>query len=231
MYSAVVLAGGKGSRFGGSTPKQYIPVLGRPLIYYSLVAFERSKVSEVILVTDPADTEYIKSEILKKYGIIKVAAFAPGGKERYESVYNGLKCVNEDHVLIHDGARALITPEEIDLLCEASDRTGAAIAAVKSTDTVKLTDGGDVISDTPSRSRVWCAMTPQAFETGLIKEAYGRLMADGDAALVTDDASVVERYTDREVSLIEVSHDNIKVTRPTDVVIVESVLQMRGFQA
>ena len=226
-YTAIVLAGGSGKRMGLSVKKQYIEICNKPLLYYSVHAFEKSYVDEIVLVVTPGDENYVKKEIVEKYGFKKVSAIVPGGKERYNSVYEGLKVTRGDYVLIHDGARAFVTKEIIRRAMDGAKEYGACVVGMPVKDTIKVADGDGYVKDTPERSSLWMVQTPQAFFYPLVKDAYEKVLAK-DATGVTDDAMVVELATDQKVKLIEGSYDNIKVTTIDDLDVAENILKKQN---
>ena len=137
-YTAIVLSAGKGSRMGSSVHKQYLLLCGRPVIYYTLKAFEESPVDEIVLVTGEGEEEYCQKEIVEKYKLHKVTKIVKGGKERYHSVFQGLSaCEHTDYVLIHDGARPFIGQEVIRHIMDEVQKKHACIAAVPVKDTIK----------------------------------------------------------------------------------------------
>jgi len=216
--AAVVLAAGSGKRMGTSVHKQYLLIKGKPVIYYTLRAFELSEVDEIILVTGADEIDYCSREIVEKYNFQKVRAVIAGGKERYDSVYEGLKALSDcDYVLIHDGARPLISSALINANISCVQEKEACITAVPVKDTIKVVDNKGYVADTPERSKLWQIQTPQVFEAGLIKEAYERLYNDTTAGNITDDAMVVEHYMDRTVKMTMADYKNIKVTTPEDM--------------
>ena len=226
-YTAIVLAGGSGKRMGLSVKKQYIEICNKPLLYYSVHAFEKSDVDEIVLVVTPGDENYVKKEIVEKYGFKKVSAIVPGGKERYNSVYEGLKVTRGDYVLIHDGARAFVTKEIIRRAMDGAKEYGACVVGMPVKDTIKVADDDGYVKDTPERSSLWMVQTPQAFFYPLVKDAYEKVLAK-DATGVTDDAMVVELATDQKVKLIEGSYDNIKVTTIDDLDVAENILKKQN---
>ncbi len=226
-FSAILLAAGSGSRMGLDVKKQYLELFGKPLIYYALDTFEKSKVDEVVLVVSPGDERYVKSEIVDAYGFKKVSAVVPGGKERYHSVYEGLKSCHGDYVLIHDGARAFVTEDIIRRAMEDVVSTKANVAAVPVKDTIKLADEKGFVSDTIDRSRAWSVQTPQSFSLPIVKGAYEKALA-GDTTGITDDAMIVERMTDYKVKFIRGSYDNIKVTTVEDIALGEIILKKQN---
>ncbi len=229
VFSAIVLAGGSGKRMGGAVKKQYMELLGKPLIFYALDAFEKSSVDEIVLVTTPTDVEYCKKEIVERFGFQKVKAVVPGGAQRYDSVYEGLKAASGDYVLIHDGARAFVTPEIIRRSMEAVVQYDACVVGMPSKDTVKIASAEGFVASTPSRESVWVIQTPQTFAMELVRSSYEKVLGEHIPG-ITDDAMVVELATDRKVKLIEGSYENIKVTTPEDLTIGEEILKNRHMQ-
>ncbi len=226
-FSAIVLAAGSGSRMGLDVKKQYLNLLGKPLIYYSLSTFEKSKVDEVVLVVSPGDETYVKEEIVDAYGFSKVAAIVPGGKERYNSVYEGLKACHGDYVLIHDGARAFVTEDIIARAMEDVVNSLANVVAVPVKDTIKLSDADGYVEGTVDRSRAWSVQTPQSFSLPLVKQAYEKALSN-DTSGITDDAMIVEKMTSQKVKFIEGSYDNIKVTTIEDIALGEIILKKQN---
>lgn len=236
--AGIVLAGGKGTRMQSDIPKQYMELLGKPLLYYSLCAFEESKVESVVLVTAEGEEDYCRKELVERYGFKKVVAITGGGAERYASVWNGLKCLKEpvgertepltepDVVLIHDGARPLVTPELINRLVQETEHYGACVAGMPVKDTIQMTDEHGTITLTPKRDNLWMAQTPQAFTFSLVYDSYERLMEETEIA-VTDDAMVVGLYHDVAIQMVRGSYTNLKVTTPEDLVLVEAFLKKR----
>ena len=237
---AVVLAAGTGRRMKAGVAKQFLELAGKPLIYYALKTMEDSKIiNECILVTGEEDMQKMQQDVVAKYGFRKVTAIIPGGRERCYSVANAMRWIetirqgapgNEDFVFIHDGARPFLTEEILERTLQAAREYGACVAAMPSKDTVKLMDENGFAKETPDRKTVWTVQTPQTFDRKLIVEAYRKFEQDVESeakpgrGMVTDDASVVELYTDVKVKLVEGSYTNIKVTTPEDLVIAEAFL-------
>ena len=227
--AGIVLAGGKGSRMQSDIPKQYMELLGKPLLYYSLKAFEDSDVDQVVLVTAEGDEEYCRKELVERFGFTKVVAIVAGGAERYASVWNGLKCLKEqepEYVLIHDGARPLVTVELINRLITETEQYNACVAGMPVKDTIQMTDDRGTITLTPKRDSLWTAQTPQSFEFSLAYDAYEQLMQETEIN-VTDDAMVVGLYHDISIQMVRGSYTNIKVTTPEDLVLAEAFLRKR----
>lgn len=228
--TAIVLAAGKGSRMETRVHKQYLELAGRPLICHALEAFEKSPVDRVILVSGAGEEEFCRREIAERYGFRKVAAVVPGGKERYHSVYEGLKAAKgSDIVLIHDGARPCVTGEIIRAAIDGAAACGACAVGMPVKDTIKIVDDQGDAEHTPDRSHMWMVQTPQAFSYGLIRKAYDRLFEETSRQRgITDDAMVVETMTRHKVRLIKGSYQNIKVTTPEDLEIAGIFLRKMG---
>lgn len=226
---AVVLAGGQGKRMGGEVPKQYRMLGGRPLIAYSLEAFEKSSVDEIVLVVGAGEEDYVRQEILPPLGLTKLKAIVEGGKERYHSVYEGLKAITDcEYVLIHDGARPLVTGEIIARVLEGAVSHDACVAAMPVKDTIRIADEAGFTLFTPDRSRLWQIQTPQGFYYPLVRKAYDQVMAEERLQSgLTDDAMVVERQCRRVAKMAEGSYENLKVTTPEDLILAEALLAAR----
>ncbi len=221
--TAIVLAAGKGSRMNCDTKKQFMEIKGKPIVWYSLFAFEQSSVDQIILVTGKEDIEFCRKNIVEKYGFKKVTSIVAGGRERYESVYNGIQEVKGDIVLIHDGARPMIDKEIILRCIKGAEKYKACVAGVPAKDTIKITGTDNSIESTPNRNHVWITQTPQAFAYKLIKTAYDN-MKKSEMKNITDDAMVVEQFSEQKIYFVEGSYRNIKITTPEDIVIAEALL-------
>lgn len=232
---AIILAGGTGKRMGSDVPKQYMDVCGKPLLYYTIKAFEDSFVEKIVLVCKKGDEEYCQKEFVEKYDFAKVKSITVGGKERYHSVWSGLEKCKElfDHdcdapkvVFIQDGARPL-TDEGIIRRCyEDAIKYGSGVAAVPSKDTVKIVDPQGFAVSTPTRNSVYLVQTPQTFLFDEIYDAYGKLVSSEEEVLnagviITDDAMVMEHFTDKPVKMTEGSYKNIKITTPEDLLLMK----------
>ena len=232
--TAIVLAAGSGSRMKSKTKKQFMEIKGKPVIWYSLFEFEKSRVDEIILVTGKEDIDYCKKEIVEKYNLKKIKNVVAGGSERYESVYNGLKEVTGNIVLIHDGARPLINNEIIERSIEGTIKSDACVVGVPVKDTIKRANKEGDIIDTPNRSELWITQTPQSFKTDLVKMAYKKMKEElekGNTTLnITDDAMVVEEFTTNQVRFVQGDYKNIKVTTPEDIDIAELFIELDAKQ-
>ena len=226
MVSAIVLAGGSGSRMKSDKAKQFIEIDGKPLIYYALKVFEASIVDEIILVTRQQDINTMREEVIKKYSFNKVRKIVAGGKERYDSVENGLRACDKRNsiIMIHDGARPFVTNAMILSSISEVRRCKACTVGVPVKDTIKVVDEEGYGVETPDRSSLYQIQTPQTFDRRLLEEAYSRLRSDENKN-ITDDTMIVEKYMDQRVKIIEGSYENIKVTTPEDMKIAEALMK------
>ncbi len=231
--AAIVLAAGRGSRMNSDIHKQYMDLGGKPVLFYSLETFERSFVNEVVLVTGEEEIDYCKKEIVEKYGFSKVRKIIAGGRERYHSVWNGLCALDPcDIVMIHDGARPFVD-EEILERCLADVREHkACVVGMPVKDTIKLADDAGFSRETLPRHLLWMIQTPQVFAYDLVLRAF-RTFMDREKELlaegiqITDDAMVVEHFTNTSVKLTEGSYENIKITTPEDLPHAQMILKSR----
>ena len=228
LVVALVPAAGRGLRMGGSVPKQFLLLGGEPLIIQSLQTLQAAPVvDQIILAVPPADVEYCEREIVSRHRFTKVTKVVAGGAERQDSVRHALAQVPSDTeiVLIHDAVRPFVTLRMIDEVVAAARKEGAAISALPMRDTVKQVRTDGTIERTVDRAPLWLAQTPQAFRRDWIETAHSKAHAEGVRA--TDDASLVE-WLGHSVAVVEGSGENIKVTRPEDLVIGEAILASRS---
>lgn len=225
MVSAIILSGGSGKRMESGTPKQFMEIGGKPLIYYALSRFEASIVDEIVLVTRKQDMDRMRSEVVERYGFRKIKRLVPGGAERYNSVYNGLKNINRssDVVLIHDGARPFVTNSMILESIRTARKYKACTVAVPVKDTIKVVDEDMNGIETPDRRMLYAVQTPQAFDVKTLLEAYKRMHIDGSKD-ATDDTMIVEKYIGINSRIIEGDYRNIKVTTPDDIAVCEAYI-------
>ena len=224
--TAIILMAGVGKRMNSDVPKQYIMVKDKPIIYYTIKAFEESNIDDIVLVTGKDDVEYCKNNIVRHFGFQKIIKVVAGGKERYNSVYNGLEAIDESsYVLIHDGARPCINKNQINHMIDKVKENKACIMGVQVKDTIKIVDDNDNIIDSPDRAYIWQAQTPQAFEFNIIKKAYKHIIDNVVGCKVTDDAAVWCMYTNEPVKMIMGTYENIKVTTPYDMEIVVNYIE------
>ncbi len=227
---ALIVAAGRGLRMGAKTKKQYLDLDGCPVLTRTLMIFERNHcISEIVLVIPKEDAEYCISHIIAPFGFKKKIHIVSGGLERQDSVMNGLKFLQksenvqkESIVLIHDGVRPFINQEIIENCIQKATEHDACIPGLQITDTVKRVSPDLTILNTVDRERLYHAQTPQSFKLELIVKAYEHALKQSFAA--TDDASVVEYFGGR-VHIIKGSIFNIKITKPEDLVLGESILE------
>ncbi|HIJ81079.1 MAG TPA: 2-C-methyl-D-erythritol 4-phosphate cytidylyltransferase [Desulfuromonadales bacterium] len=223
---ALIPAAGMGKRMGASINKQYLQLRGLPIVARTISLFENSPLIDSIYLVIPADEiPYCREHVVAACGFRKVVAIVPGGKERQNSVMNGLNAIrplasDDDVILIHDGVRPFVTDEMLrQSIATARERDGALVA-VPVKDTIKVVRDGAVV-DTPDRQTLWQAQTPQSFRFGIIHSAH--LAAEAEGFIGTDDASLVER-TGGRVGVVTGDYRNIKITTPEDMIMAEAFL-------
>ena len=224
MISAIILAGGKGKRMGAPVSKQFIEIKGKPIIYYTIKKFsENKKIDNIVVVLSKDEVGYFKENILEKYNL-KVDNIVIGGTERQDSVYNGLKSLedtNTDIVLIHDGARPFISDRIIDDGIKFAQVYGACAPGVMPKDTIKIKNESNFSVSTPDRGSLVAIQTPQVFKFNEILECHEKIRYNGE--MVTDDTMVVEKYG-YSVYLYDGEYTNIKVTTPEDLILAERLI-------
>ena len=221
MVTAIVLAAGRSTRMGAGPNKQFLELHGRPLLHYSLAAFQACPaVAAIVIVRRP---DYAGPAAQLGQGFSKVTGYTDGGPERQDSVWNGL-----DHcpagtqiVAVHDGARPLVTPALIESTIQSTRQHGTGIAATKVVDTIKEATAECVVERTVDRTKLWAVQTPQTVRFDLLRRAYAAVRAAG--IVVTDEAAAVERLGE-PVHLVETPFLNLKVTTPDNLPVVEALL-------
>ena len=223
MNTAIIVAAGSGQRFAADQPKQFIDILGKPLIIHTLERFEACRaIDEIILVLSKSGRDQFQVSNLRSE-ITKLRSIVTGGSTRAESVKNGLDAVDPataNIVAVHDGARPLVTVDEITRTVEKADETGAACLVAEVTDTIKEIDG-EYISGTVDRRKLRRALTPQAFRFDIIKQAFEAIDL---SASVTDECYLVEKLGVK-IAFVEGSGRNIKVTRAEDLIFAKALLE------
>ena len=225
MVSAVIVGGGKGRRIGAGMNKQYIKLANKEIIAWALDAFDKcNAVNEIVLVLPADEIEAFRKGLLKSYPVSKLRAIVPGGEERQDSVYNGLKSCNPetDIVLIHDGARPFVTGEIAEKVIDGARKYGACTAAVRVKDTIKAEGTDGMAEKSLDRNRLWSIQTPQGFIYSLIMKAHESIRSKGVKA--TDDTAIAE-LIGYKARLVEGSYFNIKITTPEDIVIGEAIAE------
>ena len=226
MNGVVIVAAGTGSRMNMGINKQFIKLEGKEIIAYTIEKFyNNSNIEDIVVVVKEDESEFFKKEILDKYNF-KNVKIAYGGKERQDSVYNGLKLLDEkcDVVLIHDGARPFVSDKIIDKSIEEAKEHKAIVVGVPVKDTRKVIDIDKNIVDTPNRSVLWAVQTPQTFDYNILIDAYKD--AFKNKFYGTDDAMLVERIG-YKVKMLEGSYNNIKITTQEDLNIGSQILSVQ----
>ena len=217
-----------GRRMGSARNKVLLTLLERPLIAWTLLAAEAAApINWIGLISKPADQPDLR-DIVKGLSLTKPVELIPGGETRQESVYNGLQALPADakQVLIHDGARCLATPELFNRCVDALQTCSGLIAASPVKDTIKVVDADGFIQDTPDRSHLWAAQTPQGFQVEILKQCHEKGRQLGWE--VTDDAALFEKCG-LPVRIVAGEETNLKVTTPADLAIAEWILRQRGY--
>ena len=217
---AVIVAAGSSTRMG--VPKQFILLDGKPVILHTLTAFERCNVIKSIVVVAREQDRARLWELAKTAGIRKLKEIVCGGNTRQQSVYNGVSVCKADYIAIHDGARPFITPQTIEKVVQAAVEHGAATAAARTKDTIKIADAQGMVVSTPERASLWNVQTPQIFKRDIYERAWEnsqQLKLD-----VTDDCQLIEALS-LPVKLVESPYTNMKITTPEDVLFAEGLLK------
>jgi len=222
--TVIIVAAGMGKRMGVNKNKQYIVLGNKPVLAHTIEKFEKSPlVHEIILIIKSDELEYCKNNIIKTYGFKKVKKIVPGGKERQDSVYNGIKAIDEGNVvLVHDGARPFVSENIIEDSIKGSLKYNACVVGVPVKDTIKVVSEDNLILDTPNRKTLWQVQTPQAFKYEILKRAYDKAYEENFTG--TDDASLVENLG-YKVKMIMGNYENIKITTKEDLRFADSLLE------
>ena len=229
MNIAIILASGVGKRMKAGKNKTLLELDNKPLIYYAIKNFEKSKlISKIVLVVREGEEKYF-NDIVKKYNFKKIIAVISGGEERQYSAHNGIKFIEDKFgkfkkmiVLFHNGANPFVSQNEIKNVVTEALKYGAAAVAHKTKDTIRRVNDATLSSGVIEREGLWNMQTPQAIEFSLAKRAFKK--AQEDNFLGTDDVSLVERL-DKKVKIIEASENNFKITTPLDLELARIVLR------
>ena len=222
--SAVIAAGGRGTRMGAGFNKVFMRLHDAEILVHTMRTFNESPfVDEIIVVTGSEDIEKVRT-LAKEHDINKLSVVTEGGDTRRASVYNGVRKAEGDIIAIHDGARCLISQREIEEVVLDCKRYGAAAVGVVCKDTLKAADEYGFITGTIDRSRTYQIQTPQVFKRELILAAHEKAEAEGFEP--TDDCALIERYGGR-IKITQGSYDNIKLTTPEDISVAEKILDRR----
>lgn len=224
MVSAVIAAGGRGTRMGAGFNKVFMKLDKEEILLHTMRTFNESPfVDEIVVVTGVNDVERVR-QLADENRISKLAAVAVGGATRRASVYNGICSSSGDIVAIHDGARCLVSAEEIERVISDCKEYGAAALGVTCKDTLKAADENGFIAGTIDRSRTYRIQTPQVFKRDMIVEAHEKAIEEHFEP--TDDCALIERYGGK-VKITEGSYDNIKLTTPEDIAVAEKILERK----
>lgn len=224
--SVVIPGAGHGKRMKSDVSKQYIEIDNKPILAITIEAFQQSKiVDEIILVVGESELGYVQKYIKEQYGYTKIHKIVSGGRERQDSVYAGLKSIDNqtDIVMVHDAVRPFITEDEIEKLVKGVITYEACVLGVKVKDTIKIINEEMYVTHTPDRTKLYAIQTPQAFHKELLLNAYKKGVESGFSA--TDDAMMVESFTKIPVRIIEGSYKNIKITTPEDLNIAKQMMK------
>ena len=226
MVTAVVVAAGKSERMGAGTDKAFLNLGPKPVVAWSLLAFERcTDVDQIVLVVRK-DQLIAAKALVRMFGISKMRSIVPGGKERQDSVMAGMKEMDSDTriVVVHDGARPCVTPETISEVVKLARRSGAGVVGRRIFDTVKYVEKGTAVTRTEDRTKLWAVQTPQAFQTSILRRAYADLAQKGGT--FTDDAAAVEAIGE-VVKIYENNQPNLKITTVDDLQMAAAVVLRR----
>jgi len=224
ICTAVIVAAGKGKRMGTDISKQFLPLGGKEILAHTVEVFESAEnIRDIVLVTGEDSLQDVR-DMAQEYSWKKIVSVVAGGKERQDSVWNGLQAVSGDTelVLIHDGVRPFVTEEILNLSIDPAVEMGGCVAGVPAKDTIKVCNSENIAVDTPDRSTLCQIQTPQTFRKDLIVKAYAQAKAEG--FIGTDDASLAE-YSGYPVKVIMGSYRNIKITTREDLIIGEAFLK------
>jgi len=224
---AIIPSAGKGKRMAHSVSKHFIRLEDKPALAYTLEAFEKCPdVNQVLLVVRSGEEKYCLKEVVEKYQFRKVLKVVIGGERRQDSVYNGIKELDQDTdiVVVHDGVRPFVPPALISETIKLAMYVDGVVAALPVKDTIKEVTRDGLIKGTPNRDSLWFAQTPQTFKKRVLEEAFMRAFTDNFHG--TDEASLVERMGGK-VKIIEGSHENIKITTKEDLFYAELILRSR----
>ena len=225
--TALVPAAGMGKRMGKAVAKQFLPLGDKPMLAHTLLAFQRSsEIDEIIPILSEEDMEACLRDVIEAFHLTKVKTLVVGGKERQDSVYNGIRKLEKDAavILVHDGVRPFVTHDMIRECVEAARKGECVAVGVPLKDTIKQVDEKGIVCQTLERSRLWAIQTPQAFPVKVLRKAYDESQKNNMYG--TDDATLVERAGNK-VRVLMGSYENIKITTPEDLILAEEILKRR----
>lgn len=225
MVTAIIVAAGKSERMGGGTDKAFLNLGSKPVVAWSLLAYEKNTDIDKIILVVRKDQLTAAKAVARMFGISKMFKIVPGGARRQDSVQAGLKEVDVDTriVVIHDGARPCVTQEVISDVIKFARRGAAAVTGCRIRDTVKIVEKGSTVSSTADRSKYWMVQTPQAFPCSMLRKAYAAVEAEKKE--VFDDSQAVE-IAGETVKICETDKPNIKITTPEDLQVAAAILKL-----
>ncbi len=225
MVTAIIVAAGKSERMGGGADKAFLSLGSKPVVAWSLMAFEKNADIDSIVLVVRKDQVTAAKAVARMFGISKLAKIVAGGARRQDSVQAGLKEVDSDTriVAVHDGARPCVSQEVISDVIKSAKRGAASVTGCRMRDTVKMVEKGSTVSHTVDRSKYWAVQTPQAFPYSMLRKAYAAVEAEQKEVL--DDAQAVETMGE-SVKICESNKLNIKITTPEDLQIAAAILKL-----
>ena len=225
MVTAIIVAAGKSERMGGGTDKAFLNLGSKPVVAWSLLAFEKNQDVDSIVLVVRKDQLTAAKAVARMFGISKLGKIVPGGARRQDSVQSGLAAVDSDTrvVVVHDGARPCVSQEVISDVIKAAKRGVASVTGCRMRDTVKIVEKGVTVSQTADRGKYWAVQTPQAFPFQMLRKAYEDVEAAKREAL--DDAHAVE-ISGGSVKICETDKANIKITTPEDLQVAAALLKL-----
>jgi 2-C-methyl-D-erythritol 4-phosphate cytidylyltransferase len=227
MNSAIIVAAGKSERMGVGTDKAFLSLGPRPVLAWSLLAFEQCHDIDQIVLVVRKDQLLAARGVTQMFGISKMREIVAGGVRRQDSVANGLEVLDPDTriVAVHDGARPCITPDLIAETIRSAKRVGSGVAATRVVDTIKFVERGTTVDRTLDRDKLWAVQTPQTFKIDILRKAYAKVAEKN--AVVTDEAAAVELLGE-PVRLVEWTRTNPKITTAEDLPVAAALLKIQG---
>lgn len=225
MITGIIVAAGRSERMGAGADKAFLSLGPRPVIAYSLMAFEAcSEIDSVILVVR-REQQIAAKGVARMFGCAKVKAIVTGGKHRQDSVLCGIEAADREtrHVVVHDAARPMVTADQIAAVVASAKRYGSGVAARRMIDTVKFVKRGAIVDHTLDRDNVWTVQTPQAFKLEALRQALESLRTSGET--VTDEAGAMEKCGE-SVRLVAFTELNLKITTPDDLQDIASLMKL-----
>ena len=219
----VIAAGGSGTRFGASVPKQFVDVCGIPVIAHTIRKFQASDYVDEIVIVTHKDYVVFCNDVAKEFNFTKVTTIIEGGYDRQESVFKGLKAAKSEYILIHDAARPMVSTDDIDNCCRSLMEYDCCSLGSRVVDTLKISEDGQFIEGTLDRSKIWSIQTPQCFKRDIILKCHKNAVFD--KFIATDDCMLAEKYG-YKIKLIEAQSNNLKITNQRDLSIAEVLLNV-----